>query len=217
MPVRHLGLLVLVCLAWAFNFTAGAQGMRHFSPLLFMIFRFALLLLVVLPFLRKPPAGQWLRLTGVCLSIGALHFTIMFWALARSGDVSSVAIVQQTYIPMAVLLAMVLLRERVGWQSLSATFIAFIGVMVIGFDPLVLGQLDVLALALLSALFQALGSIYMRGIHGMPVLSFQGWTAIISMPILILASLLLEQGQLSAMRSAEWSHWASVVYSSAIR
>ena len=167
MKFQRLGLILVICLAWSFNFTAGAQGMQQFSPLLFMILRFVLVLLIVFPFLRIPARDQWFRLSAVCLLIGALHFTFMFWALARSADVSSVAIVQQTYIPMAVVLAMLLLGEQVGWRSLLATTIAFTGVLVIGFDPLVLSQPDVLGLALLSALFQALGSIYMRGIKAL--------------------------------------------------
>jgi O-acetylserine/cysteine efflux transporter len=112
MQLNHLALILLVCLAWSFNFTEGAKGMQHFSPLLFMILRFTLLLLAVFPFLRLPPRTQWFRLVTVCLLIGALHFTVMFWALARSADVSSVAIVQQTYIPMAVVLAVLLLGEK---------------------------------------------------------------------------------------------------------
>jgi O-acetylserine/cysteine efflux transporter len=85
--------------------------------------------------------------------------------------------------------------------------------MVIGFDPLVLSQPDVLGLALLSALFQALGSIYMRGLRGISVLNFQAWSAVISLPFLILASALLEQGQLVSLQSAGGLHWASVAYS----
>lgn len=129
---------------------------------------------------------------------------------------SSVAIVQQTYIPMAVVLAILLLGERIGWRSIMATFIAFAGVLVIGFDPLVLAQLDVLGLALLSALFQALGSIYMRGIRGVGAINFQAWSAIISLPFLILVSLLFEQDQLLAVRTANSIEWASVVYSALI-
>jgi O-acetylserine/cysteine efflux transporter len=212
----HLALLILVCLAWAFNFTAGAAGMQHFSPMLFMVIRFLIVFLIAFPFLRRPPAGQWLRLATVCLLIGALHFTFMFWALARSGDVSSVAIVQQTYIPMAVLLAIPLLGERAGWQTLVATAVAFSGVLLIGFDPLVLTQLDVLGLALLSALLQALGSIHMRGLQGIPVLSFQAWSAVFSIPVLLAASLLFEHDQIGQIEAAGWVSWGAVGYSAVI-
>jgi O-acetylserine/cysteine efflux transporter len=213
LSVRDTVLVLVVCIVWAGNFIAGARGMEHFSPDLFMILRFAMVLVVLAPLLRLPPSGQWLRLIGVCLSMGTLHFTLMFWALGHSVDVSSVVIAQQTYIPMAVLLAMVLLRERVGWRTLAAIGVAFLGVLLVGFDPVTLGQPVVLAATLLSALFQALGSIYQRGIRGVGVFSFQAWTAVISLPLLLLASLLTEQGQLEQLRSAEWTHWASVLYS----
>jgi len=213
MPLRDLVLILVICVVWAGNFTAAAQGMQHFSPFMFMILRFLLVLVVVLPFLRLPPPGQWLRLIIVCLFMGGLHFTLMFWALSRSEDVSSVAIVQQTYIPMAVLLAMLLMKERVGWKTLAAVFVAFLGVLVVGFDPMVLSQTDVLAITLVSALFQALGSIYQRGIRGIGVLNFQAWTAIIALPLLFAATLLVEQDQWGTLRTAQWEHWGSVAYS----
>lgn len=212
MPLRDLALVLVICVVWAGNFIAGAQGMQQFPPLLFMTLRFALVLLVVAPFLRPPPPGQWRRLIGVCLSMGVIHFALMFWALGHSGDVSSVAIAQQTYIPMAVVLAMLLLGERVGWKTLAAVGLAFLGVLLVGFDPLVLRQTDVLLITLLSALFQALGSIYQRGIRGVGVLNFQAWTAVIALPLLLTASLLLEQDHLATLRGAQWTHWASVVY-----
>ena len=216
MPVRDLTLILLVCLAWAGNFTAGARGMEHFTPFLFMILRFIILLLLLAPFLRRPPPGQWLRLIAVCLFMGALHFTFLFFALGRSQDVSSIVIVSQIYIPMAVIMAVLLLRERTGWRTLVATIIAFIGVLVIGFDPMVLGQLDVLVITLISAMFQALGSIYQRGIKGVGVLSYQAWTAVIALPVLILASVLTEQNQIEIIRSAELTDWLNIFYSALI-
>lgn len=148
LPPRDLFLVLTICLVWAGNFIAASFGTQHFSPFIFMILRFTLLLLILFPFLRWPPPGQWPRLIAVCLLIGGLHFTFMFKAFALAEDVSTVAIVQQTYIPMAVILAMLLMKERVGWKTLAATFLAFAGVVVIGFDPLVLRQTDVLFLAL---------------------------------------------------------------------
>lgn len=216
MPIRDLLLIFLVCLAWGLNFVAAAQGMQHFSPFVFMVLRFTLVLLVLAPFLRWPPPGQWGRMIFVCLCIGALHFSTLFWALGLSQDVSSIAITQQTYIPMAVILAMVFLGERVGWRSLLAIAVAFLGVMILSFDPLMLQQWNVLGIAVLSALFQALGSVFMRGIKGIGVFSFQAWTAVISLPVLLLASLLLETGQWQMIATAPWLSWASVFYSALI-
>jgi O-acetylserine/cysteine efflux transporter len=216
MPGRDLALIIVVCIAWGGNFIAGARGMQHFSPFVFMAARFLILLILLAPFLRPPPPGQWPRLIGVCLSIGALHFTALFVALGRSDDVSSIAIVQQTYIPMAVIMAFLLLGERPGWRTLMATGVAFAGVLAIGYDPMVLNQLDVLVITLFSALFQALGSIFQRGIRGVGVLSFQAWTAVIALPVMIAASLLTESGQWQTISTAAWPDWAPVFYSALV-
>ena len=213
MKLRDLMILTLICLVWAFNIVSGAKGMQQFSPLIFMVMRFGLLLTLTLPFLRLPPPGQWPRLMAAALSIGSLHFIFLFWALQRSSDVSSVAIVQQTYVPIAVLLAVLMLGESIGWRTLMAIGMAFTGVLILGFDPQVLSQPDALVLALLSGFFQALGSIYIRGIVGISAINFQAWTAIISIPLLLLLSLILETGQLQSIQTAEPLHWASIAFS----
>jgi len=213
MQVRDYFLVLLVCLVWGFNFVAGAKGVEAFSPLVFMVLRFILVLALTFPFLRRPAPGQWLHLATACILIGALHFTVMFWALQRSSDVTSIAILQNMYIPMAVVLAIFLLGEKTGWMTLLATTAAFAGVMVIGFDPMVLGQLDALGLILLSAFFQALGSVMLRGIRGVGPLNFQAWSAVFSLPLLLLATIVLEDGQIASIRSAGLIHWAALLYS----
>jgi len=212
MKLRDLMILMVICLVWGFNFIAGAKGTQQFSPLMFMVLRFALLLTLTWPFLRLPPAGQWPRLAAAALSIGSVHFCFLFWALKRSSDVSSVAIVQQTYVPIAVLLAVIMLGETIGWRRSLAIGLAFLGVLILGFDPHVLSQPDALVLALLSAFFQALGSIFLRGIAGVSAMNFQAWTAILSLPLLFTLSLILEGGQLESIRTAQPLHWASVAF-----
>jgi O-acetylserine/cysteine efflux transporter len=77
-----------------------------------------------------------------------------------------VAILLQTYVPIAVLLSILMLGESIGWRTVRAIALAFTGVLILGFDPHVLSQPDALLLALLAAFSQALGSIYIRGIVG---------------------------------------------------
>lgn len=212
MKPRDLMILTVICLVWAFNIVSGAKGMQQFSPLVFTVLRFALVLVLTLPFLRLPPPGQWARVIAAALSMGCFHFCFLLWALQRAGDVSSVAIIIQTYVPIAVLLAVVMLGETIGWRSLLAIGLAFTGVLVLGFDPHILARPDALGLALLAAFFQALGSIYIRGIVGISAMNFQAWTAIISLPVLLLLSLMFETGQLGSMQSAQAIHWASIAY-----
>jgi O-acetylserine/cysteine efflux transporter len=216
MTGRYLLLVLLVCLVWAFNFLAGSKGVEVFSPQLFMALRFVLVLALTWPFLRAPAPGHWPRLATACITIGALHFTFMFWALQRSSDITSIVILQHMFIPMSVLLAIPILGERAGWRTLAAVGVASAGVLVIGFDPMVLGQLDALGLALISAFFQALGSVFMRGVRGVSVMGFQAWSAVFSLPLLVLAILVSGEPVLDQFRTAGAIHWASVAYSALI-
>lgn len=208
--------MVLVCAAWGFNFTAGATAMEGFPPLLFMVLRFAGVVLLTLSFLHRPPAGQWPRLIAVALCMGGLHFTFLFWALGVSEDVTSIAVVQIMYIPIAVLLALFLLKERTGWRTLAATATAFAGVVVIAFDPLVLRQPLALTLILLSAFSQALASVLMRGLSGLTPMSFQGWSAIICLPVMLIGTLMFEENQWHAISNATPWQWAALAYTTVI-
>jgi len=213
MPIRDISLAILVCLIWGFNYIAAAHGMQHFPPMLFLTLRFLAVLVVMLPFLRLPPGDQWGRLVFVCLCIGALHFATFFWAISRSNDLTSIAIIQQIYIPFSVLFAVGFLGEKVGWRTLTAIAISFSGVALLSFDPLIFSQLDVLFIALFAAAAQALGSVFMRGIRGVGALNFQAWTALMTLPVLFVASAWMEAGQLESVRTATWLDWASVSYS----
>jgi uncharacterized membrane protein len=179
MPATHLLLVLLICLAWAGNFLASANALLSLPPLLYTALRLAIVLLVLAPFLKAPAPGHWPRLLAVAVLNGSLHFAMNFWALRAAGDLSSVAIAMQSYVPMSVLLSMWLLGERVGWRSLTAVGVAFAGVLVMGLDPQVADQPLALLLCLLSAAALALGSTLMRGLEGVGVFSLQAWSALI--------------------------------------
>lgn len=209
----HLGLIVFACLIWAYNFIASAFAIQQFPPLQYTTLRFLMVALILLPWLRLPPAGQWPRLLAVAWSIGALHFATAFAALAVAGDVSSVAIVIQLYVPFSTLMAVLMLGERVGWRSASAILIAFLGVLLVGADPTVLDRPFAVVLAILAAFFLALGTVLMRDLKGIGVFNYQAWNALLSLPVVLALSLWFEQGQLPAMADARALHWAAVAYS----
>jgi len=210
---RDLVLVLGICLVWGFNFVAGAKGMEAFTPMQFVALRFACVLVLTLPFLRRPEPGQWRQLAGAGLFLGALHFTFLQWALKLSSDVTSITILQNMSIPFAVLLAMLFLGERAGWRTLAATGVAFTGVLVIGLDPLVLSQSKALVVVLCSALFQALGSVLMRGLRGVSTFNFQCWSAVFSLPVLVGAMALFDPQSLTTLGPVGPWHWAALGYS----
>ncbi|MGK7294996.1 MAG: DMT family transporter [Candidatus Wenzhouxiangella sp. M2_3B_020] len=204
MPLTHRAALLLICLIWAGNFIASAIAVDHLPPITTTALRFAVVLALLWPCLRPPAAGQWVNLLAACWCMGGLHFALVFLALSRSADVSSVAILMQVYVPMSTLLAVFVLGERIGWRTTSGILLAFGGVLVVGLDPIVLGQLDVLGLALASAFFLALGTVFMRRVQGVGLFGFQAWNALLSLVPLSTLALALES-PLPVLAETAWT------------
>lgn len=213
---RDLSLVLVVCLAWAGSFLFAAFALRELPPLLFAGLRLALLALAVAPWIRRPAEGQWRALLALGVFNGALNFGLSMASLKLSAGLSAPVIAQQCYVPMAALLAWWLLGERFGWRTGAAIATSFAGVLVLGFDPAVLQAPLALLLMLGSALSIALGTIATRRLHGVGALSAQGWTALVGVLPLLLASALFEPGAVAALREASWVAWSGVAYSALV-
>lgn len=212
MKPGDLLLALLANAAWSVNFLAGKAGVEHFPPLLFSALRFTVLLLLLLPWLRWQPGKmrQVLQISGV---LGVLHFSLIFIGLDASGDIASVAIAAQLYVPFSALLAVVWLGERLDRRRVAGITAAFAGVLVIGLDPTVFAHLDALAWIVGAALAMAVATILMRRLSGVGVFALQAWIGAVATPSLLLMSLLLEQGQVEALHTAGWFDFALPVYS----
>lgn len=216
MPPSHFALVLAICIAWGGNFLAAAYALKHFPPFLFTALRLGVVLVCLAPFLKPIARGQRVRLTAIALSAGALHFGLNFWALKAAGTISSNAIALQSYIPMSALLAVVFLGERIGWRTALGIALAFGGVLVLGFDPLVLQAPLALFLCLSAAFMLAFATTLMRGMSGVGTFELQAWTAAIGIPALLAISFLIERDQLAAIAGAGWLDWAGVAYSGLI-
>src|SRR5687768_11468571 len=216
MPLSHFALVLLICLAWGGNFLASAYALQHFPPFLFTALRLAVVLACLVPFLRPVARGQRVRFVVIALLSGAIHFALNFWALKRAGDISSVAIALQSYIPMSALLAVVLLGERIGWRTSAGIAIAFGGVLVLGFDPLVLDAPAALLMTLAAAFCLAVSTIMMRGLVGVSMFGLQAWTAVIGIPVLVAISWAIEPPAWPFIATASWLEWAGVLYTGVI-
>jgi O-acetylserine/cysteine efflux transporter len=213
---RDFALVALICLAWAGNFLTSKLALREFPPLLFTALRLVLLCLLLAPLIKRPPAGQWPRLAAVAICNGVLHFGLSFWSLSLSHTLASPAIVMQSYVPMAALFAWWFLGERFHWRTGAAIAMSFAGVLVLGFDASVVKAPASLLLMLVSALFLAIGTVLMRGLRGLDVFSQQGWTAIIGVGPLLVASWLVEPDMRGEIASASWVAWFGVGYAALV-
>ncbi len=204
--------MLLVNMLWASNFLAAKIGMEVFTPLLFTALRFSLVIVVMLPFVSLPH-GYWRKMLIIGLLMGVLHFSLMFWGLSLSPDISSVAIINQTFVPFSALLAMIFLKEKIGWRRWGAIIMAFSGVMVIGFDPVIFANWLSPTLVIIASFLVSLNMVIVRTMPGVGALNLTFWTAAIGALPLYFFSYLFEDGQWAAIQAASWEEWSAVTFS----
>jgi len=209
MSLRHLFLILLANVAWGFNFIAGKIGADHFQPLFFTFIRFAFLFLLMLPWLRPAPGYMW-PLLRVAFLLGVVHFGMMFIGLEAGGNIASIAITTQLYVPFSALLSAIFLRERLSVRKTAAIILALGGVLIIGFDPIVFRHLDAVLWVTGAAFAMAVATILMRQCPNLGVFRLQAWIALVAFPSLLLLSLLFEseQWQLATTGSRLPDFWA---------
>ena len=216
MSLRDLFLILTICLAWAGNFLFSAYALLEMPAFLYTALRMAIVALVLLPFLKPVRREQWPRFLAVALCMNVFHFGLSFWALRLAGELSAVAIVMQSYVPMSALLAWVVLGERFAWRTGTAIAASFIGVLVIGFDPSIIEKPAAIAAMLVSAGFLALGTVLMRRLGGIGMVTQQGWSALIAVLPLMALSLVFEPGGIAALTTVSPRAWIGVSYSALV-
>ncbi len=212
MNVTDLLLVLLVNFAWAFNFIAGKIGAEQFQPLFFTGIRFLFLLLLMLPWL-KPAKGSMRPLLQVSFLLGVVHFGMMFMGLHAGGNIASVAITTQLYVPFSALLATFFLKERISFFRILAVGVALAGVMVIGFDPVVFNHLDAIVWVAGAAFAMSVATILMRQCPNLGVFRLQAWIALIATPSLFLLSALFEADHQRILVEAGWLDFWTPLYS----
>lgn len=211
MKPQHLSLMLLICAVWGYNFVASKIAVMHFPPVFFTGLRFLGLALIMLPWLRWQK-GQMPIVLWAALMMGTLHFALMFNGIALADDVAVVAVVVQLGVPIATLMAWVFLKEKVRWRRGAGILLAFLGTMVISFDPKVFSYKGAIILCLLSVIAMSTGQILIRRIRDVDTLAMQAWVGVISGPSLLLISWFAESGQVASLRDAEWQHWGVLLY-----
>lgn len=213
LPWKHALLAVAVVAVWGSNFVVIKLALAHLPPLLFGALRFAFTLLPAVFFLKRP-AVPWHNLAGYGLFIGAGQFGLLY--LAMRGDIAPgiASLVIQAQVFFTIGLSMALTGERMRPFQWVALALAVAGLAVIGAhtdgDTTLLGLVMVLG----AAFSWACGNTLSRRAGQVNMLAYVVWSALFSMPPLLLLSLWFEGWPAieAGVRDATWSTWLAVLW-----
>lgn len=209
---RDLLLLIAITFIWGLNLITSKVGLEEIPPILFTFLRFIIVAIVLTPVLRIQP-GQMSAVVVAALLSGALSFALNFAAIRRASNISSVAIAGQLSVPFATLLSVALLGETVRWRRWTGILLSFVGVAIMGFDPQIGERWESLALVVASAFVGALGLIAVKKLWGFSPLELLAWTVWISLPVLFLTTLRVEDPDfVQLLHDVTWKGWSSLLF-----
>jgi len=210
MRLSHLALAVLVCFAWGINAVAAKVGVTYMPPVFFTALRYIVVLACMVPWLRPVP-GKWDVLIPAVFFMGGLHFALIFTGVKFS-DASTMSIVNQIYVPISVLLAMVFLGEVVSLRRWLGIAVAFSGVVVFSLNANATSHLTGTLLLVADAVSMAIGTVLLRRLGGVNPFVVQAWMAAFGVPFLLVTSFVFDSGQIESLSTAPWVAWAMLAY-----
>ena len=210
MKPLDLLLALAVPTIWGLGFTAAKAGLDQFPPILLMALRFSVTALVLVWFV-KPPWPSMGRIFVIAVVSATIQYSLTFTGL-KELYASTAVIVVQLEVPFGALLAAIFLKERLGARPAFGMALAFLGVGLIAGEPRVGEDLMPLVLVVSGAFVWAIGQVMIKAMGPFGGFTLIAWVAVFAAPQLFVSSWLFEDGQLEAIRGADWRGWAVVLY-----
>lgn len=215
MRPRDFVVLALVCVIWAMSnvLSRVVVGQWMVPPLFFAAVRFAVVVLVTLPWLLPMPRPAW-RIVLVGMLMGGGNFAVLFMGL-RTTAPSLAGIVVQSSVPMTTLLSVLMLGERIHWRRGLGITLALVGVLIVVWQPglrLSPGVLYILA----AAFCGSLGAVMMKQMEQVAPLRLQAWVALTSLAPLALFSWGVEHDQWALATAHGWAFVGAVAFSALV-
>ena len=210
MNSKQILLALIVPITWGLGFTLAKIGMEQFSALLIMSIRFGIAGLVLVWF-TKPPWGHMREIFVVALIGSTIQYGLTYNGL-KGIDASTAAILVQLEGPILALMGTILLKEKLGLTRALGMGFAFLGVFIIAGEPRLDGHIDSVILLVAGSTIWAVAQIMISRLKGLSGITILAWVAIMATPQMLIASLIIEDGQWQAITSASLVDWSIIFY-----
>ncbi len=205
----HILMAIAVAVIWGMGIIFAKAAIDHVPPILLMALRFALTAVTLVWFVR-PPWQLLHRLFWIALVSAAIQYSLTFTGLAGL-DASTASLVVQLEVPFGALAAWIVFRDRLGWGRALGMLLAFVGVAVIAGEPRYQDSLSSILLVVSGALTWVIGQIMIKTLGMVGGFTLIAWVSMWAAPQLFVASWLVEDGQMDAIKNAPPIVWIALV------
>jgi O-acetylserine/cysteine efflux transporter len=189
--IRDRLLALVVAVVWGLNFPATAIALEHYPPFLLAAVRFTLLAVPTILFVPRPAVPfRWILLVGATL--GVVQFAFLYLGMAAGMPSGLASLVVQAAAPFTVVLAGVLLRERLTGRQVLGVTVAVAALGVIAVHQAQTAALLPVVLVLCGALGWACGNVATRRTGPVNPLHLTLWWAVVPPVPMAVLSLVVE-------------------------
>jgi len=176
--------------------------------------RMGIVLILLIPFWRfKIPEKKYIRsLVAFSIFMGVMVYVFMTLSLYHSTIISPVIVGSQLAIPFGILASAIMLGENISSKKWVLIFSAFIGVIIIFFDPKLVNNFLGLFFASLMALSFALAQVYSRQLRDLDISLTNAFTGLFGFTILLAVSHFVEGETIINITSIKLNSWLLISY-----
>ena len=219
MPIKHLLILLFIAIAHGSAFPVTKLVLNDsVPPILMASLRMGLVLIILIPFwkFKIPKKKYLLSLILFAISMGVMVYVFMTLALYYSNIISPVIVGSQLAIPFGILASAFILNENISLKKWLLIFSAFIGVLIIFFDPKLVDNFLGLFFASLMAFSFALSQVFSRQLRDLDISLTNAFTGLFGFVILLIVSFFIEGDTILAIKSITLSSWFLISYQAVV-
>ena len=190
MVLKHLFLIIITMIIFGSVYPLGKLGTNNIPPILFSALRVLIIFIGILPFFRFkfPTKKLIIPLLAFSITMGIGVYITLYLALDISSLVSPIIIGTQLTVPFGLILSFIFLNENINIKKWILIFSAFIGVIIVAYDPRMGDELLGILIISFMAFFYALANMLSRFLKEIDTFSQIGWHSLISfIPLFILS------------------------------
>lgn len=214
-PLDIVALAVVLC-GWGGNFLAIRYAVLEIPSWTALTMRLVFVGCLLLFFLKSPKAHlKYYLLITVALVPG--HFGLLFLASQMTTNISAVSLFIQLNPAFALLFAWLLLKETPGIRRIFGLLLAFCAMIILFYEPNLLGASLALVVAALSAMFMGLYSVLLRSLPSqIRAIDIIGWTAIFGAPMVGAIAYALEGAPTETLVDVSLQGYMGALYSAIV-
>ena len=215
MPIKHLLILLFIAVAHGSAFPVTKLVLNNsVPPILMASLRMGLVLILLIPFWRfKMPKKEYLlSLISFSISMGVMVYVFMTLALYHSSIISPVIVGSQLAIPFGILASAFMLNENISLKKWILIFSAFLGVLIIFFDPKLVDNFLGLFFASLMALSFAFAQVFSRQLRDLDISLTNAFTGLFGFVVLFIISYFIEGETISTISLISFNSWILIFY-----